>query len=81
MKRNKKHKFTSLKKLELNHFETIYKKLFKELSLHGNPETVSKIISNIRERRNELMHFNRDLRFDYQQLFTDSINTLIGLQK
>lgn len=81
LKRNKKHKFTSLKKLELNHFETIYKKLFKELSLHGNPETVSKIISNIRERRNELMHFNRDLRFDYQQLFTDSINTLIGLQK
>lgn len=81
LKRNRKHKFISLKKLELNHFETIYKKLFKELSLHGNPETVSKIISNIRERRNELMHFNRDLRFDYQQLFTDSINTLIGLQK
>ncbi len=81
LKRNRKHKFTSLKKLELNHFETIYKKLFKELSLHGNPETVSKIISNIRERRNELMHFNRDLRFNYQQLFTDSINTLIGLQK
>jgi hypothetical protein len=81
LKRNKKHKFISLKKLELNHFETIYKKLFKELSLHGNPDTVSKIISNIRERRNELMHFNRDLRFDYQQLFTDSINNLIGLQK
>ena len=81
LKRNKKHKFISLKKLELNHFETIYKKLFNELSLHGNPETVSKIISNIRERRNELMHFNRDLRFNYQQLFTDSINTLIGLQK